>query len=110
MKHKKHVFIIVVLFILAIFLGSVIYHNVESWNYIDSTYFVIITMTTIGYGDLVPQTDIGKVFTMFFSFFAIAIAFYTISVISNYIFEKKLSIHLVKLGTHNSKANGKNKK
>ncbi len=47
-------------------MGSVIYHYLEGWSWIDSFYFSVITLTTIGYGDFSPQTDAGKVFTMFY--------------------------------------------
>jgi hypothetical protein len=43
-------------------------------------------MTTIGYGDFTPQTDIGKIFTIFFIFSGISVAFYTISLVSRYIY------------------------
>lgn len=45
-------------------IGTVTYHFIEGWNWIDSLYFSVITLTTIGYGDFSPQTDFGKVFTM----------------------------------------------
>lgn len=45
-------------------IGAVVYHYVEGWSWLDSIYFCIITLTTIGYGDLAPQTVAGKVFTM----------------------------------------------
>lgn len=44
--------------------GSAVYHFVEGWSWIDSIYFSVITLTTIGYGDFAPQTDIGKLFTV----------------------------------------------
>ena len=47
-------------------IGAVIYHYLEGWSWVDSVYFCIITLTTIGYGDFSPQTDAGKVFTMFY--------------------------------------------
>lgn len=44
--------------------GTVVYHFVEGWTWLDSLYFSVITLTTIGYGDFSPQTDFGKGFTI----------------------------------------------
>ncbi len=52
--------------VLIIALGGVFYHNVEGWSWLDSYYFTIITLTTVGYGDFSPQTDLGKLFTMLY--------------------------------------------
>jgi len=47
-------------------LGSTVYHFIEGWSWIDSLYFSVITLTTIGYGDFSPQTNAGKLFTIFY--------------------------------------------
>lgn len=91
MKIHLHLGTSIVVLLLFIAVGSYTYQNVEGWNAVDSTYFVVITMTTIGYGDLAPQTDVGKIFTIFFSFFGIAMAFYFVSIIGSFIFEKQLN-------------------
>jgi voltage-gated potassium channel Kch len=44
--------------------GTVFYHYVEGWRWIDSVYFCVISLATVGYGDLSPQTDLGKIFTI----------------------------------------------
>ncbi len=44
--------------------GTWVYHLLEGWSLFDSLYFTVITLTTIGYGDLSPQTDAGKLFTI----------------------------------------------
>jgi len=49
-----------------LFLGSVFYHQVEGWRWLDSFYFCFITLATVGYGDFTPKTDAGKLFTIFY--------------------------------------------
>lgn len=44
--------------------GTVVYHWLEGWSYLDALYFCVISSATIGYGDLTPTTDIAKMFTI----------------------------------------------
>lgn len=53
--------------------GTLFYWNVEGWGLLDSLYFSVITLTTVGYGDLAPTTADGKVFTMLYIFAGIGI-------------------------------------
>jgi len=53
--------------------GTTAYHGLEEWSYVDSLYFTAMTVTTVGYGDFVPTTEISKLFTVFFSFTGIGI-------------------------------------
>lgn len=59
--------------LIIIALGSVVYHFLEGWRWVDCIYFSIITLTTIGYGDFSPQTDGGKIFTMLYILVGIGI-------------------------------------
>ena len=45
-------------------LGTVVYHYLEGWSWLDAFYFSFITLTTIGFGDFAPKTDAGKIFTI----------------------------------------------
>lgn len=47
-------------------IGTVFYHWAEGWSYLDACYFSVITLATVGYGDLSPKTDLGKLFTIGF--------------------------------------------
>lgn len=52
--------------VLILVAGTIFYRVVEGWRWLDSLYFAVVTLTTVGYGDLTPQTDAGKIFTMFY--------------------------------------------
>lgn len=91
MEIRGNVVIILGIFIFGVLVGALIYQNVEGWSFLDSLYFVVITVTTIGYGDLFPVTNIGKIFTMFFGFFGVATALYLFSNISGSLFKKHVT-------------------
>lgn len=44
--------------------GTIFYRAVEGWSWVDSIYFTVITLTTVGYGDLSPSTAGSKIFTI----------------------------------------------
>lgn len=45
-------------------LGTVVYHWLEGWSYLDALYFCVITLATVGYGDLTPTTPVARAFTI----------------------------------------------
>ncbi len=47
-------------------LGTFVYHWLEGWSYLDALYFCVISVATIGYGDLTPVTPEAKVFTILY--------------------------------------------
>lgn len=56
-----------------IVIAVIFYHLVEHLSWLNSYYFSIITVTTVGYGDITPHTAAGKVFTTFYVLFGIGI-------------------------------------
>ena len=42
-------------------------------TFFDALYWATVTLTTVGYGDMCPATDIGRMISMFSSLFGIAI-------------------------------------
>jgi hypothetical protein len=49
-------------------IGTVVYHLLEDWSWVDSFYFSSVAVTTVGFGDLAPSTDVSKLFTVFYIF------------------------------------------
>ena len=47
-------------------IGTVVFHWLEGWSYLNSIYFCVISLATIGYGDLTPTTSAAKLFTILY--------------------------------------------
>ncbi len=54
-------------------LGTIFYHFVEKLPWLDANYFSVVTLSTVGYGDITPHTDAGKIFTIFYIFTGVGI-------------------------------------
>lgn len=52
------------LFIALLLVGIIGFMLFENMSLADAIYFSIVTMATVGYGDIHPQTDIGKILTI----------------------------------------------
>src|SRR3989338_10074417 len=89
---------ILILLLLTLFGGATFYHYVEGWRYLDALYFSAYTMTTVGYGDFVPKTDLGKIFTIFYMFAGVAIALYGLSLVASHFVEVREELWLERLG------------
>jgi voltage-gated potassium channel Kch len=54
-------------------IGTVIFHRLESWTWIQSFYFSVVTITTVGYGDFVPTNDGSRLFTAIYILVGVSI-------------------------------------
>jgi hypothetical protein len=59
----------------------------DHWTIIDSAYFAVVTFSTIGFGDLVPDTYAGRIFTCFFALSGVAFLGIALGVVGNNIIE-----------------------
>jgi voltage-gated potassium channel len=64
---NKHIYkLLLALVVLILATGTVVYHLVEKFSWVDAYYFSVVTLATVGYGDLTPHTTFGKIFTTFY--------------------------------------------
>ena len=85
LKKERHVlFGVLLLAIFYIFLTALVMFNAEPHinpntgeetfhSFFDALYWATVTLTTVGYGDLTPVTDIGRIVSMVSSLFGVAI-------------------------------------
>jgi voltage-gated potassium channel len=63
-QHRRDLLIVGFITVLVLCTGTFFFHFVERMSLVDAFYFSAITLTTVGYGDLTPHTDLGKLFTV----------------------------------------------
>jgi voltage-gated potassium channel len=66
----RALFFLVVILLLC---GTIFYMRAENWTLLDSIYFCVTTLTTIGFGDPHPITPIGKIVTIIYVLLGISI-------------------------------------
>ncbi|WP_368183532.1 potassium channel family protein [Aestuariibius sp. HNIBRBA575] len=71
--------------------GTVFFHFVEGWSWIDSYFFTVVTLSTVGYGQLVPATAIGKIATTVFIFVGLGIFAAAIQQFSQVTLQRRLN-------------------
>ena len=70
----KRIFQVLVTFTLIVLGGGMIfYHLVEKMSWLNAYYFCVVSLTTVGYGDIAPTTPAGKIFTTFYLMVGVAI-------------------------------------
>jgi voltage-gated potassium channel len=46
--------------------GTIFYWRFEDWTFVQSLYFSVVTLATVGYGDLTPTSDGTRIFTIIY--------------------------------------------
>lgn len=63
-RHADQLLALSALILLAV--GTTAYQLLEDWGWVDSLYFCVVAVTTVGFGDLSPTSDGAKIFTVFY--------------------------------------------
>ena len=106
---KQQIILPVVLIIGVISFGTLGYSMLEGWSLFDSFYMTITTLTTVGYMEVHPLSNIGRLFTTFLILSGAGSMLYSLSVGARVVLEgeirdilgrRKLSKKIEKLENH----------
>ena len=62
-------------------IGTIFYWKVEGLNFIDALYLGVTVLTGLGFGETVPHTTIGKLFTILYIFSGVGMMLLFINVL-----------------------------
>jgi hypothetical protein len=62
--------------------GALVFMLLEDWGFVDALYFAVVSMATVGYGDLSPMTNLGKLFTIAFLVVGIGLFVLTVAAVA----------------------------
>jgi voltage-gated potassium channel len=81
---------------LVILVGTIVEYNIESKvpntqikSYLDSLWWCVSTVTTVGYGDIVPVSNLGRIVAIFYMFFGISMISLLFFVITNTFYKRR---------------------
>lgn len=69
--------------------GTVFFRFVEGWSWLDAYFFTVVTISTVGYGNLVPATALGKIGTTVFILLGLGIFAAAIQQFGMYAMQKR---------------------
>jgi voltage-gated potassium channel Kch len=91
------IFYLLVAAVIVIIAGTVIMHSLESGaensqmtTLLDALWWCVATVTTVGYGDVVPVTNLGRIVALVYMFFGISLIATLLAVISNTFYKKRI--------------------
>ncbi len=80
-----------------IFVGTVVMYNIESGaentrmkTLLDALWWCVATVSTVGYGDVVPVTNLGRIVALIYMFFGITLIAILMAVVTNTFYKKRI--------------------
>ena len=70
--------------------GTVGYMLIEGWSLVDAAYMVVLTFTTVGYGEVNPLSSNGRLFTMALMVAGIGVMFYILTGVVQLVVEQEV--------------------
>ncbi|AYC28653.1 potassium channel family protein [Paenisporosarcina cavernae] len=88
----RHILFSVIALVILISIATIGFMNIEELSFFDAFYLTIISLMTVGYGDIVPESEAGKQFALLLIPIGAAIVTYALGAVASYFIEHQLSV------------------
>ena len=90
MNSTKHLIISLGLAVITLVIGTIGYMVVEGWNFMDALYMTVITVSTVGYGEVRQVDQVGRVFTIFIVLTGVGFSVYVAGAVVQFMVEGQI--------------------
>ncbi len=88
---KRFSLAIIVAALAAILLaGTLGFHLIEGWRFLDALYMAVITLSTVGFGEVHPLSDAGRLFVMCYIVAGVGLVTYTVGTLTKMVVEGEI--------------------
>jgi len=92
-RPAKQMYLIVGLLSAVLAMGTVGYNVVEGWGWFDSFYMALTSLTTVGYQEVHPLTQAGRIFTSILLIVGVTVVFASIGIMGDLVIQLELGNH-----------------
>ncbi len=90
MDSTKHLLLSVLLALCIFLLGATGYMMIEGWDFLDALYMTVITLTTVGYGEVHEVSRIGQIYTILLIFIGVAFILFVAGSVVQFMVEGRI--------------------
>lgn len=94
LNRLTHLIIMILLSALLLVFGTAGYMLIEGWSLIDALYMSVITLATVGFGEVHPTSDAGQIFTIVLIILGVGFCLYAVGNILQFLVEGRIRIIL----------------
>ncbi len=89
MEKDSHLIKAAIYLAIVLVVGVAGYYFIENYSLIDALYMTVITTSTVGFGEILPLSDTGKIFTVVLIFSSIGVLTYFVTHVTGSFFERQ---------------------
>lgn len=90
MDSTRHLLLSVLLALCILFLGATGYMMIEGWDFLDAVYMTVITLTTVGYGEIHELSRTGQLYTILLIFIGVTFCLYVAGSVVQFMVEGQI--------------------
>ena len=84
----NRIFLLALMVVALLFFGTAGYMLLEGWPVFDAFYMTVITSSTVGFGEVRPLSDVGRLFTIVLILFSVSTLAYGLRTVAQHLLEQ----------------------